>query len=133
MSVPTFKVGVPLASSSTATVHIMYAQAELHIFKVVKLKTCFCRAGHIIYYLYDIMPLSMHSFGNDNLPCCCSQMLMSALITMLDVVTTVQTLMDLITVVVLMDLNYHQTIIHVKVTNSKQYYVLIIITLCTHV
>ena len=43
-------------------------------------------------------------------------MLTNALITTVDVVTTVQTLMDLTTVVVLMDLNCHQTIVHVKVT-----------------
>ena len=43
---------------------------------------------------------------------------------MVDVVTTVQTLMDLTTAVVLVDLNCHQTIIHVKVTNSRQYCVL---------
>ena len=45
-------------------------------------------------------------------------MLTNALITMVDAVTTVQTLMDLTTVVVLMDLNCHQTIVHVKVTKE---------------
>ena len=45
-------------------------------------------------------------------------MLMNAFITMVDVVTTVQTLMDLTTVVVLVDLSCHLTIIHVKVTNT---------------
>ena len=63
-------------------------------------------------------------------------MLMNALITMVDVVTIVQTLMDLTTVVVLVDLNCHQTIIHVKVTT--EYYVCIVhnyahFLLCIHV
>ena len=43
-------------------------------------------------------------------------MLTNVLTTMVDVVTTVQTLMDLTTVVVLVDLNCYQTTIRVKVT-----------------
>ena len=50
------------------------------------------------------------------------QMSMSALTTMLDVSTTVRTPMALTTVLVTMDFNCHQTIVHVKVTIVKLYY-----------